>query len=179
LIKLKGRTLTAAWCLTAFVALGWHSTVGPAFASCRLAQTSIIRPSRKPPSTTVSTGVMVEEFSFLIKDFKIEHQGETNNLNITIQYRYRVNISDPEYPDFRPIAKDVETFLTNYPNEKDYWETLNKKITLFIIDKYPPITKITCQVEVSPSPLVHYLRSSIVTRDRTGFRHSVRSPIVR
>jgi hypothetical protein len=70
---------------------------------------------------------MVEEFSFLIKDFKIEHQGETNNLNITIQYRYRVDISDSEYPDFRLVAKDIEMFLTNYPNEKDYWEILNRK----------------------------------------------------
>jgi hypothetical protein len=113
---------------------------------------------------------MVEEFSFLIKDFKIEHQGEINNLSITIQYRYRVNISDSEYPDFRPIAKDIELFLTSYPDEKDYWEILNKKITLLVLDKYPPITKVTCQVQVSPSPLVPYLRSSIVTRERTSVR---------
>ena len=78
---------------------------------------------------------MVEEFSFLIKDFKTEHQGQTNNLNITIQYRYRLNISVSEYPDFRLVAKDIELFLTNYPNEKDYWEILNKKITLFVLDK--------------------------------------------
>ena len=110
---------------------------------------------------------MVEEFSFLIKDFRIEHQGETNNLNITVQYSYRVNISDYEYPDFRPVAKDIEMFLTNYPNEKDYWEILNKKITLLLLDKYPLITKVTCQIQVSPSPLVAYLRSSITTRERT------------
>lgn len=129
LTKLKGSTFTTAWCLTAFVALGWYSTVGTAFASCRLAQSSIVKPSRKPPSPTVNSSVMVEEFSFLIKDFKIEHQGETNNLNITIKYHYRVNISDSEYPDFRLVAKDIERFLTDYPNEKDYWEIFNKKIT--------------------------------------------------
>jgi len=113
---------------------------------------------------------MVEEFSILLKDFKIEHQGENNNLNITIQYRYRVNISGAEYPDFRSVAKDVETFLTNYPNENDYWEILNKKITLLVLDKYPPITKVSCQIQVSPSALVPYLRSSIVTRERTAPR---------
>jgi hypothetical protein len=122
----------------------------------------------------------VEEFSFLIKDFKIEHQGETNKLNITIQYRYRLNIPDSEYPDFRPVAKDIEMFLTNYPNEKDYWEILNKKITLLVLDKYPPITKVTCQMQVSPSPLDPYLRSSIVTRERTSIRrHSVATPRVK
>ena len=113
---------------------------------------------------------MVEEFSFLIKDFKIEHQGETNNLNITIQYRYRVNIADSEYPDFLLVAKDIEMFLTNYPNEKDYWEILNKKITSLVLDKYPPITKVTSQVQVSPSRLVPYWRSSIVTRERARIR---------
>jgi len=127
LTKLTGSTFMTAWCLTAFVALGWHSATGPTFASSRPAQTSIIKASQKPPSTAVNSGVTVEEFSFLIKDFKIEHQGETNNLNITIQYRYRVNIAVSEYPDFRVVAKDIEMFLTNYPNEKDYWELLNKR----------------------------------------------------
>ena len=123
---------------------------------------------------------MVEEFSFLIKDFKTEHQGQTNNLNITIQYRYRVNISVSEYPDFRLVAKAIEMFLTNYPNEKDYWEILNKKITLLVLDKYPPITKVTCQMQVFPSALVPYLRSSIVTRERTSIRgHSVPTPRVK
>ena len=111
---------------------------------------------------------MVEEFSFLLKDFRVEHQGETNNLNITIQYRYRVNISDSEYPDFRPVAKDIEMLLTQYPNEDDYWEILNKKITLLVLDKYPLITKVTCQIQVSPSPLVPYLRSSITMRERNS-----------
>jgi hypothetical protein len=118
----------------------------------------------------VNPSSMVEEFSFLIKDFKIEHQGETNNLNITIQYRYRVNISDSDYPDFRLVAKDIEMFLTNYPHKKDYWEILNKRITLLVLDKYPLITKVTCQMQVSPSPLDPYLRSSIVTRERTFIR---------
>lgn len=164
--KLKGSTFATAWCLTTLVALGWHSAVGTAVASCQLAQASI----SQNPSATVNSSVRVEEFSFLIKDFKIEHQGETNNLNITVQYRYRVNISDSEYPDFRLVAKDIETFLTNYPNEKDYWEILNKKITLLVLDKYPPITRVTCQIQVSPSLLDAYLRSSIVTRERTSIR---------
>ena len=123
---------------------------------------------------------MVEEFSFLIKDFKIEHHGETNNLNITIQYRYRINISDSEYPDFRVVAKDIEMFLTNYPNEKDYWEILNKRITLLVLEKYLPIANVTCQMQVSPSVLVPYLRSSIVTRERTSNRsHSAPTPRVK
>lgn len=112
-------------------------------------------------------GRLVEEFSFLIKDFRIDHQGETNVLNITIRYQYRQRITESEYPDFRLIAKDVENFLANYPNENDYWEILNKKITLLVLNKYPTIARVTSDVQVSPSPNVPYQRSSIVTRERS------------
>src|SRR5690349_16427915 len=102
----------------------------------------------------------VEEFSFVIKDFKMEHQTQTNNLNISISYRYVANIQKSEYPDFRWLAKDVENLLTNYPNKDDYWEIVNKRITLMLLNKYPGITSVTCDLKVDPSNLVPYSRSS-------------------
>jgi len=110
---------------------------------------------------------LTEEFIFLIKDFKIDHQGENNNLNITIRYRYKARISNSEYPDFTVVAKDIETLLGNYPNKTEYWEILNKRITIMVLEKYPAIVEISSEVQVSPSPKNHYIRSSIVTRDRT------------
>ena len=73
-----------------------------------------------------------------------------------------------DYPDFRLIANDIETFLTNYPNETDYWEIVNQKITLLILKKYSPIESVTSQIEVSPTTTVPYLRSSIVSRTRAS-----------
>jgi hypothetical protein len=110
--------------------------------------------------------VPVEEFSFLIKDFKIDHQTETNTLNISISFRYVANIANADYPDFRWLAKDVETLLTNYPNDSDYWEIVNKQITALLMKKYPSITSVTCELKVEPSRLVPYTRSSRVTRTR-------------
>src|SRR6185503_3041526 len=80
-----------------------------------------------------SGGLLSEEFSFLIRDFKIDHQGETNTLNISITYRYVVNIANSDYPDFRWLAKDVETLLSNYPNKTDYWEIVNKQVTSLLM----------------------------------------------
>src|SRR5215203_1870961 len=60
--------------------------------------------SRRRPQP--AAGLLVEDFSFFIKDFKIQHQSETNTLNISISYRYVVNIANSEYPDFRLLAKD-------------------------------------------------------------------------
>ena len=113
-------------------------------------------------------GSLVEEFSFSLKDFKIDHQGEKNNLNIAISYRYVANITKSEYPDFRWLAKDVETLLTNYPNEDDYWEIVNKRITSMLLTKYPAIASVTCEMGVEPSPKVPYTRSSRVTRKQSG-----------
>lgn len=122
--------------------------------------------SRKPAKRDVP----IEEFSFLIKDFRIDHQTETNTLNISISFRYVPNIANSDYPDFRWLAKDVETLLTNYPNENDYWEIVNKQITSLLLKKYPSLTSITCELKVDPSRLVPYTRSSRVTRERPVVR---------
>ena len=113
-------------------------------------------------------GSLVEEFSFSLKDFKIDHQGETNNLNISISYRYVANITKADYPDFRWLAKDVETLLANYPNQDDYWEIVNKQITSLLLQKYPALTSVTCEIKVDPSRVVPYSRSSRVTRERSA-----------
>ena len=130
-----------------------------AFITTLSGSTIVYSQSSKSPRLT-------EEFSFLIKDFKIDHQGETNTLNISISYRYAANITKADYPDFRLLAKDVETFLTEYPNEDDYWEILNKQITARLLQKYPSLTSVTCELRVDPSRLIHYTRSSRVTRER-------------
>jgi hypothetical protein len=77
-----------------------------------------------------------------------------------------------DYPDFRLIAKDIEMFLTNYPNETDYWEIVNKKITALILKKYSTLVSVTSQIEVSPTPTIPYLRSSITTRRRIAHGRS-------
>jgi hypothetical protein len=114
-----------------------------------------------------NSNLLTEEFSFLIEDFKMNHQSEVNNLNIKIHLQYENGISESRYPDFRAIAKDIEDFLDNYPNKVDYWEILNKKLTLLVLKKYPMIENITSEIQVSPSEKVSYLRSSIVTRSQS------------
>lgn len=108
-----------------------------------------------------------EEFSFLIEDFKMNHQSDINNLTIKARYCYETGISDSKYPDFRLIVKDIKDFLENYPDEVGYWEIVNKKLTLMILKKYPVLSNITIEIQVPPSSLVPYLRSSIVTRHQS------------
>lgn len=107
-----------------------------------------------------------EEFSFTLRDFKVNHQAETNSLNIHVQYAYKTGIKESEYPNFIPMAKDVEQFLTAYPNENTYWEIVNKELTKLVLDKYPALSSITCEIEVAPSRHHPYTRASRVSRQR-------------
>ncbi len=116
------------------------------------------------------TTTPVEEFSFLIKDFRMDHQGQANNLNISISYRYVANITKADYPDFRWLAKDVETLLSSYPNKDDYWEIVNKQITSMLLTKYSGIASVSCEIKVDPTNVVPYTRSSRVTRERSSSR---------
>jgi hypothetical protein len=122
--------------------------------------------TKTPIQQQRSSGALVEEFSFTIKDFKMDHQTQSNNLNIMISYRYIANIQKSDYPDFRWLAKDVESLLTNYPNKDDYWEIVNKQITSVLLSKYPGIVSVTSDLKVDQSSLIPYTRSSRVTRER-------------
>jgi len=100
----------------------------------------------------------------------MDHQGQANNLNLTISYRYAANVTKADYPDFRWLAKDVETFLTSYPNEDDYWEIVNRQITALLLKKYAGVVAVTCEIKVDPTSVVPYTRSSRVTRERSRAR---------
>ena len=109
-----------------------------------------------------------ESFEFELPSYQIKHQGEAM-LDIGINYRY---IDNPEldpnvYPDFVPIAKKVDQFLTNYPNETDYWEIVNRNLTQFLLNEYPTLSSIRTNIDIYlGSSNEFYPRSSIVTLTR-------------
>jgi hypothetical protein len=131
-----------------------------------LRRVPVTAPAGKRMRSGVSRASLVEEFSFSIADFKMIHQSETNNLLIAVRYRYVSGILASAYPDVNLIVKDVEEFLQTYPNKSDYWEVVNKKLTELILEKYPPISRITVEIQVSPSRIEPYPRASSVVRDR-------------
>src|SRR5258705_10494327 len=97
LMKRERQKRGKALCLAAFGILLWSS---PVDAVCGSFQDlpSVTKRNQKQAATTVKSGVLEEQFSFLIKEFKIDHQGENNNLNITIWYRYKPIVSNSQYP---------------------------------------------------------------------------------
>jgi len=136
------------------------------FCMKSVAQAQSVTPSQ--PGVKTNTRLS-EGFFFLMNSYKMEHQGEVNTLNIKVSYEYNTGIADQEYPDFIPIRKDVDTFLREYPNETAFWEIVNKQLTAMILQKYPALASVTCEIEVTPSPKYSFTRGSIVTRHRIKF----------
>lgn len=104
-----------------------------------------------------------EVFGFQIPTYATEHDGAPI-INIKVTYRYLPNaIAKSDYPDFVPIRKDIETFLTNYPNHTDFWEIVNKKLVQFILDKYPQLSSLMVRIDV---PNQTFPRFSVIRSTR-------------
>jgi hypothetical protein len=98
-----------------------------------------------PRSSTVTgtpgTEVALDEsWSFALKDYVIEHQGQAV-IDLVASYDYVNGIGENnpfEYPDFTQISNYIQAFLVNYPNETDFWEILNKNLVAELLTE--PIT---------------------------------------
>jgi len=109
------------------------------------------------------SGQLKEDGNFYLKDYAINHQG-LNKINIDIGYQYKPEITPNEYPDFRQIYNSIYNFLTNYPNETDFWEIVNKNLTQNILNENPAFAVIDININVFPSQNLPYNRTSKFTR---------------
>jgi len=117
---------------------------------------------RSSTVTRTQDGKLGEAWDFKIPNYSIAHQG-LNNLNIDVKYQYKPGIRQDEYPDFLPIYTSIDNFLTNYPNETDFWEILNKSLTQQVLAKNPALNSLQINLEVLPTNRLPYNRASIVS----------------
>ncbi len=117
---------------------------------------------RSSTVTRTQDGKLGEAWDFKIPNYSIDHQG-LNNLNIDVKYQYKPGITQDEYPDFVPIYKSIDSFLTNYPNETDFWEILNKSLTQKLLAENPALDSLQINLEVLPTNRLPYERASIVS----------------
>lgn len=120
-----------------------------------------------------------ESFGFELKDFPIIHQNQAL-LNLSVKFRFIPEVADDIslYPDFVPMAEDIQSFLESYPNETDYWEILTKNLVNFLMDKYTSIASLRLKVDVNPTtPRARYERYSVVTVTRPGQCPLIAQPV--
>ena len=117
---------------------------------------------RSSTVTRTQDGKLGEAWNFKIPNYSIAHQG-LNNLNIDVKYQYKPGIRQDEYPDFVPMYTSIDNFLTNYPNETDFWEILNKSLTQQVLAQNPALDSLEIGLEVLPTNRLPYNRASIVS----------------
>jgi hypothetical protein len=88
-----------------------------------------------------------------------------------VRYEYKSGIPDNAYPDFRYMARDIEAYLANYPNEVDYWELVNKKLTAIPLEKYTVLRKIAAEITVSPTALDPCTAPALLAANRVPAPH--------
>ena len=110
-----------------------------------------------------------ESFGFEIPDYPIEHQVQAL-LDIQVNYRFITTrpLKTEDYINYFPLTQEIDQFLTEYPNETDYWEILNKKLVDFILEKYPSIGSLRIRIDVSPNVAARYARHSTVLKTRSN-----------
>jgi sugar lactone lactonase YvrE len=117
---------------------------------------------RSSTVTRTQNGKLGEAWDFKLANYSIDHQG-LNNLNVNVKYQYKPGIAQDEYPDFVPIYKNIDNFLANYPNETDFWEIVNKKLTKKVLAENPAVDSLEISIDVLPTNRLPYERASIVS----------------
>jgi hypothetical protein len=107
-----------------------------------------------------------ETFAFQVPTYAIQHMGGAI-LNIKLAYRLTPDaIAKNDYPDFMPITKEIDHYLTQYPNETDYWEIVNKNLVQHLLSTYPQMSSLNLELGVMPTPKASFSRFSTVRHTR-------------
>jgi len=100
--------------------------------------------------------------SFSITEYAIQHQGD-NHLNISVTFSDQEMDLTKEANLIEAIHRQINNFLTNYPNESDFWEILNQKLVRTVFTSHPIMSSITIKLEVLPTEKFPNIRTTTVT----------------
>lgn len=120
-----------------------------------------------------------ENFSFVISDYGLDHQGGAIvDIGVEMAFKEGVAVANPyDYPEFVSIVNFIKDYLVSYPNEIDFWEILNKNLAAELMTATIPTTfgveyhladvvdTLTVDIQVqSGSSLVDFPRSSTISQ---------------
>jgi hypothetical protein len=104
-------------------------------------------------SKSENRDLLSEEFSFLIEDFKMNHQSEVNNLNIKVRLRMKTTYQTANTRTFEQSLKILK-ISEQLSEQSRLLGNSQQKLTLLVLRKYPMIENITSEIQVFPSEKV-------------------------
>jgi hypothetical protein len=117
-------------------------------------------------SSMASCGRHQEIFTFYMPTFATKHQNGAI-LNFKVTYRYTPEaIAKKDYLEFVAVTKEIEKYLTNYPNQTDFWEILNTNLVKQLLNKYPQMSALSIDFKIMPTSEAAFARTSTVSITR-------------
>jgi hypothetical protein len=127
-----------------------------------------IDPAPKQLLAPIQNQPVAREQSFAVTREPVHHAGQKNTLNIFVRYTLKPEILESSPPDFRKFFKRIQQILSNYPNENDYWEVVNRNLTHIIIRENPELASLAVTLEVMPRQRLPYISTTTVSRTTEG-----------
>jgi hypothetical protein len=107
--------------------------------------------------------VAMQNWSFSVKGYAVEHQHIANTINIAVKYSLKESSTALNAANFMPLLNRMTQFFVEYPNEDDYWEVVNRRLTEMILQEHPEMRSITISLEVLHRDTIPHTGISTVT----------------
>lgn len=105
---------------------------------------------------------LLESYAVKINALQVNLDNGKYIIAVDLKWSFKKNVNASDYTDSNLIVNDVKNFLSTYPDKKDFWEVINHKLALFLINKYTSLASIKTKLIIPASPLDPYPHASTV-----------------
>lgn len=104
---------------------------------------------RSSTVTQTSEGSRWESWHFDFRSTRIMKKmgNQFINSKINVDYTYKSHISNTEYPDFIPIYKQIDSFLSRNLYRYSSWELIKQQLQQNILRENPSLSSISLELE--------------------------------
>jgi hypothetical protein len=116
----------------------------------------VISEPQQPP-------VAMQNWSFAVKGYTVKHQHIVNTVNVVVKYSLQGSSTTLNISNFMSLPNRITQFFVEYPNEDDYWEVVNRRLTEMILREHPEMRSLTISLEVLHRDTIPHTGISTVT----------------
>jgi hypothetical protein len=108
------------------------------------------------PSLSFAAPTFVDEsMSISFEKYSIQHQGP-QVIDLTVSLLFTPGLPETDYPEVTAFYRTVDKLMREYPNETDWWEIWNKRVTAALLEAYPMAARVELSVSLHPTHDIPY-----------------------
>lgn len=109
---------------------------------------------------------LIESYIVTIPHIKVNLDNGKYDITVKAKWEFKTSPKKSSYLDSNHVINDIKKFLTDYPDNKAYWEAVNYKLASMLIEKYPQMRSLTVEISVPASLFDPYEHSSLINVSR-------------